>query len=107
MEKLIVTMTADELRAVMLEVVREATQEITKAISTAQQPQEQTDTPQYVVGMEALASLWGVTERTARKRVESGALEGAVKKECGVVITNAPLALKKWSEHVKKTKARR
>lgn len=110
--KLLVTMTAEELRAVISEVSKEIGTTIVDAIQRATQVTTETqearqDVPEYVFGYEGLASLWGITAKTARKRVDSGVLNGAVKKECGVLVTNAPLALKKWSEHIKKTKARR
>lgn len=106
--KLLVTMTADELKAVILDVTKQVTTEIVGAIKEAPGRQEEpaNDIPPFVVGYEALANLWGITARTAKKRVDSGVLDGAVRKECGVIVANAPLALKKWSEHVKKTKGR-
>lgn len=109
-DKLLVTMTADELKTVILDITKELTAEIVEAIKESAPGEEigaTADIPPYVVGYEALASLWGITARTAKKRVDSGVLDGAVRKECGVIIADAPLALKMWSEYVKKKKARR
>lgn len=77
--------------------------EIYKAIPKPQEPQQKQepkgDLPEYVLGWNGLARLFGVTVNTAKRRYESGALNGACKVVDGKLVTHSALALEKWSAY--------
>lgn len=94
-EKPLMMMTGSELIALA--------KEIYKALpkpKDIQQPKEpKGDLPEYVLGWNGLARLFGVTVNTAKRRYESGALKGACKVVDGKLVTHSALALEKWSAY--------
>lgn len=95
-EKPLMMMTGSELIALA--------KEIYKAIPKPQEPQQKQepkgDLPEYVLGWNGLARLFGVTVNTAKRRYESGALKGACKVVDGKLVTHSALALEKWSAYL-------
>lgn len=111
--KPIVMMTAEEFQSVIREVARDLAEEIVEAIEAlptarkdAPEEWDKKTIPPYVIGYAGLGELLGVSEKTAKRRVDTGAFEGAIKKQGGVLVVNAPLALRKWSDYTKKRKGR-
>lgn len=94
-EKPLMMMTGSELIALA--------KEIYKAIPKPKEPQQpkepKGDLPEYVLGWNGLARLFGVTVNTAKRRYESGALKGACKVVDGKLVTHSALALEKWSAY--------
>lgn len=94
-EKPLMMMTGSELIALV--------KEIYKALPKPQEPQQKQepkgDLPEYVLGWNGLARLFGVTVNTAKRRYESGALKGACKVVDGKLVTHSALALEKWSAY--------
>lgn len=93
-EKPLMMMTGSELIALA--------KEIYKALPKPKEPQQQEpkgNLPEYVLGWNGLARLFGVTVNTAKRRFESGALRGACKVVDGKLVTHSALALEKWSAY--------
>lgn len=94
-EKPLMMMTGSELIALA--------KEIYKALPKPKEPQRpqepKGDLPEYVLGWNGLARLFGVTVNTAKRRYESGALRGACKVVDGKLVTHSALALEKWSAY--------
>jgi hypothetical protein len=94
-EKPLMMMTGSELIALA--------KEIYKALPKPKEPQQKQepkgDLPEYVLGWNGLARLFGVTVNTAKRRYESGALKGACKVVDGKLVTHSALALEKWSAY--------
>lgn len=55
--------------------------------------------PDYVMGWNGLARLFGVSVNTAKKRYNTGALGSACKFVDGKLITRPELAVKLWAEY--------
>ena len=94
-EKPLMMMTGSELIALA--------KEIYKALPKQKEPQPKEpkgDLPEYVLGWNGLARLFGVTVNTAKRRYESGALNGACKVVDGKLVTHSALALEKWSAYL-------
>lgn len=95
-EKPLMMMTGSELIALA--------KEIYKALPKPKEPKEpkepKGDLPEYVLGWNGLARLFGVTVNTAKRRYESGALRGACKVVDGKLVTHSALALEKWSAYL-------
>lgn len=95
-EKPLMMMTGSELIALA--------KEIYKALPKQKEPQQNKepkgDLPEYVLGWNGLARLFGVTVNTAKRRYESGALRGACKVVDGKLVTHSALALEKWSAYL-------
>lgn len=94
-EKPLMMMTGSELIALAKEIYKA----LPKQKETQQPNEPKGDLPEYVLGWNGLARLFGVTVNTAKRRYESGALRGACKVVDGKLVTHSALALEKWSAY--------
>lgn len=100
--KPLMMMTSDEILLLVDRILSKLNQG--KKVETAALDRATNDKilPEYVIGWNGLAKLFGVTVNTAKARYETGALDAACKIVNGKLLTNAPLAIKLWSEHKSK-----
>lgn len=94
-EKPLMMMTGSELIALAKEIYKA----LPKQKESQQKQEPKGDLPEYVLGWNGLARLFGVTVNTAKRRYESGALNGACKVVDGKLVTHSALALEKWSAY--------